>query len=65
MRFRRVRQSQAYGGWVKICLCVQDILKCVRLTYSSLSLVTIDGARTAQFEHTVLVTEYGADILTA
>ena len=26
--------------------------------------VTLDNARTAQFEHTVLVTEKGADILT-
>lgn len=26
--------------------------------------VTVDNARTAQFEHTVLITETGADILT-
>lgn len=27
--------------------------------------VTVDGARTAQFEHTILVTDAGADVLTA
>jgi methionyl aminopeptidase len=27
--------------------------------------VTVDGARSAQFEHTVLVTETGCEILTA
>lgn len=27
--------------------------------------VTVDNARTAQFEHTVLITEDGVDILTA
>lgn len=27
--------------------------------------VTVDDARTAQFEHTILITETGADILTA
>lgn len=27
--------------------------------------VTVDSARTAQFEHTVLITEDGVDILTA
>lgn len=26
--------------------------------------VTVDNARTAQFEHTILITEAGADILT-
>lgn len=26
--------------------------------------VTVDNARTAQFEHTILITENGADILT-
>lgn len=28
------------------------------------TLVTLDGGRSAQFEHEVLITEYGAEILT-
>ncbi len=29
------------------------------------TVVTVDGSRTAQFEHTLLITEQGVDILTA
>ena len=42
-------------GVARVSLCPED----------GRSLLTTDQARTAQFEHTILVTEVGVEILTA
>jgi methionyl aminopeptidase len=45
--------------------CVSEGSKAVRILDDGFTVVTLDGSRTAQFEHTVLITEVGLEILTA
>ena len=44
--------------------CVSEGLPKIRQLEDGWTWVTVDGSRTAQFEHTVLVTPYGVDVLT-
>ena len=46
-----------------ICPCISEGGILVRTLQDDLTVVTDDGSRTAQFEHTILITEYGVDIL--
>ena len=47
-----------------ICPCVTEGLNVnIKVLSDKNTVVTHDNARTAQFEHTVLITEYGAEIL--
>ena len=46
-----------------ICPCISEGRILVRTLQDDLTVVTDDGSRTAQFEHTILITEYGVEIL--
>ena len=46
-----------------VCPCVSEGNTSIRILGDGLTVVTRDNSRTAQFEHTVLITEYGAEIL--
>ena len=46
-----------------ICPCISEGSVSIRILSDNSTVVTRDNSRTAQFEHTVLITEYGAELL--
>ena len=46
-----------------VCPCITEGNVSIRVLKDDLTVVTRDNSRTAQFGHTVLITEYGAEIL--
>ena len=46
-----------------VCPCISEGGTYVKTLEDNSTVVTVDHSRTAQFEHTVLITEYGAEIL--
>ena len=51
------------GMVLTICPCITEGGTLVRTLPDDLTVITDDGSRTAQFEHTILITEYGVEIL--
>ena len=45
--------------------CIAEFGNKIKVTEDGFNIATLDGGRTAQFEHTILVTENGIEILTA
>merc|ERR1719468_66159 len=51
------------GMVLTICPCISEGSVSIRILSDNSTVVTRDNSRTAQFEHTVLITEYGAELL--
>jgi len=51
------------GMVLTVCPCITEGNVSIRVLEDNLTVVTRDNSRTAQFGHTVLITEYGAEIL--
>ena len=51
------------GMVLTICPCISEGNVSIRVLGDNITVVTRDNSRTAQFGHTVLITEYGAEIL--
>ena len=48
---------------IVICPCVSEGGIGIQILSDKNTYATLDNSRVAQFEHTVLITEYGAEIL--
>ena len=46
-----------------VCPCITEGNVAIKILEDGLTVITRDHSRTAQFEHTILITEYGAEIL--
>ena len=51
------------GMVLTVCPCISEGNVAIRVLGDNSTVVTRDNSRTAQFGHTVLITEYGAEIL--
>ena len=51
------------GMVLTVCPCITEGNVSIRVLKDDLTVVTRDNSRSAQFGHTVLITEYGAEIL--